>query len=275
VTRVIRGLAVAAFSVLPLRLHAQGECFPPASSNEAKTFAILSVPLAFTGARAPAANPRGWAIGLEVASLPGVDDETARPTYCRPGKGPENTDPIPMVVRPRVAVAVAGFLLEGSWIPPVRVHGVRAGIVGLAVARPFAVTRTVTLGVRLHTVLGGLNAPVTCDASALEDFGSECFGGTLSDDRWNPGVSGVEAVIGTGTSIRPHAGVGYTMLRPRFQVNFTNAAGDTDRRRVEVDLERAAIFAGVSGPVAGLRVTLEAYATVGDAMTARLVVRSP
>ncbi len=268
-----RAFAIAACVLLPLRLDAQGECFPPTSSNEAKTFAILSVPLAFTGARAPAPDPRGWSVGLEVATLPGVDDETARPTFCRPGKGPENTDPIPVVVRPRIALALAGFLVEGSWVPPVRVGGVRASMVGLAVARPFALTRSVVVGIRVHTVLGGLNAPVTCDEDALEQFGSECFGGTLSDDRWNPGVSGVEAVLGLGTTIRPHVGVGYTMLRPRFQVNFTNAAGDVDRRRVEVDLERVAVFAGVTMPVAGMRVTAEGYATLGDAFTARVVVR--
>ena len=266
---VLSGLACVA----PLALSAQGECFPSKTSNEAQTFAILSVPVAFTGARAPAPNPRGWSVGVELASLPPVDEETARPTYCRPGKGPENTAPIPVIVRPRLAIALHGFLLEAGWTPPVNVNHVKSGLVSLALARPFRLDERWTIGVRAHGVLGGIDAPVTCDDDAIEDPASECFLGMRSNDRWNPGVYGVEAVVGAGRHIRPHLGIGYTMLRPRFQVNFTNRFGDTDRRKVEVNLERMAVFGGVSFGLAGLRITAEGYATVGDAITARLVAR--
>ena len=132
---------VVAALTLPAALNAQGDCFPSASSNEAQTFAILTVPLAFTGARAPAVNPRGIAIGIEVASLPTVSRATATPTFCRPGKGPENTNPIPVVVRPRLAGAVRGFLVEIGWIPPVPINGVTANLVGLAIGRPFSLPR--------------------------------------------------------------------------------------------------------------------------------------
>lgn len=266
------GVLLAAM-MAPGTLAAQGECYPSSTSNEAKTFAILSVPVAFTGARSPAPNPKGWALGIEVASLPGVDRETATPTTCRPGKGPENTDPIPVLIRPRLAVAVGGFLLEAGWTPPIRLNGVKSNLVSLAVARPFALTSDLTLGVRAHAVLGSLTAPVTCDDDALLDITSECFGGTRSDDRWQPGVHGVEAVLGVRGRVRPHLGIGYTRLRPRFTVNFTNAVGDTDRRFMAVDLDRVALFAGVSTAVGPLRATAEGYATVGDAITARLVVR--
>lgn len=269
----MRGLCVVGLLLHPALLGAQGLCLPPTSSNEAKTMAILSVPVAFTAARAPAMPQRSWSIGLDVASLPRVDDDIARPTFCRPGKGPENTDPIPVVVRPRVAVALAGFVLEGAWTPPITVGGVRANLFGVAVARPVRLADGVVLGVRAHAVFGGLNAPITCDEDALDDSGSECFRGTLSDDRWNPGVRGIEAVVGVGSRIRPYAGIGYSWLRPRFQVDFTNAVGDRDQRRVEVDLERVALMAGVTAPMAGVEVTAEGYATVGDAVTARLVVR--
>lgn len=270
-----RRLLLIALCAAPAALVAQADCFPSADSHEARTFGILSVPLAFTGARAPG-SPRGMSFGVEVANLPIVDRETARPTTCRPGKGPENTDPIPVVVRPRVTLAAAGFLLEASWIPPVRVSGVRADLVSLAVAHPFALSRGWYLGVRAHAVLGALHAPITCDDDALRDATSECFGGTRSDDRWRPGVYGVEAVVGGGRgTVKPHAGVGYTHLAPRFRVHFTNAQGETDRRRVEVDLDRAALFGGLTVPLGALRLTREAYATLGDAMIGRLVLRVP
>ncbi len=260
----------------PMVLRAQGDCFPGKESNEAKSFAILSVPMAFTGARAPVGKPRGVSIGVEVANLPKVNDATATPTTCRPGKGPENTDPIPVVVRPRLSAVVGGFLLEAAWIPPVRVRGVKANLVSLAIAHPFALSNGWALGLRAEGVLGALHAPIVCDKAAIRDPASECSGGTISDDRWAPGVFGVEAVVGGGKGrVRPHLGVGYSVLRPRFQVDFTNAQGETDRRKVEVNLERASLFGGVTFPVGVLRVTAEGYGTVGDAVVGRLVVRAP
>jgi hypothetical protein len=220
-------------------------CLPAADSHEANTFAILSVPVAITGSRALAAA-HGVSIGVEVASLLTVDADDATPTSCRPGKGPENAHPIAAIVRPRLAVAVHGLVFEASWIPPVTVNEVKANLLGLAIARPFALAPGVYLGLRLHAVFGSLNAPVTCDDAALRDPSSECFGGTRSNDSWQPGVFGAEAVIGAGRGkVRPYAGVGYTMLRPRFQVDFTNAAGSTDNTQVNVNLERVALFGGV------------------------------
>ena len=260
----------------PGSLIAQADCFPGTTSNEARTFAILSVPIAFTGVRAPVGSPRGVSLGVEVANLPAVDRATATPTVCRPGKGPENTNPIPVVVRPRLSAAVHGFLLEASWIPPVRVSGVKANLLSLAIAKPFALATNWALGLRAEGVLGSLRAPIVCDDIAVKDPTSECSGGGVSDDRWQPGVFGVEAVVGGGGGkIRPHFGVGFTYLRPRFQVNFTNAQGQTDSRKVEVDLYRTALFGGVTIPLGALRLTGEAYATLGDALIGRLVLRAP
>jgi hypothetical protein len=267
---------LATWLLTPVILTAQADCFPAKNSNEAKTFAILSVPIAFAGARAPVRSPHGVSFGVEVADLPAVDRATATPTACRPGKGPENTDPIPVVVRPRFSVAAQGFLFEVAWIPPVRVSGVKANLVSLAIARPFALAPHWALGIRAEGVLGALHAPIVCDEEAVKDITSECSGGTGSDDRWQPGVFGVEAVVGGGGgTVRPHLGVGYTHLRPRFQVHFTNAQGETDRRRVAVDLDRAALFGGLTVPLGMLRLTGEAYATLGDAVIGRVVLRAP
>jgi hypothetical protein len=87
-------------------------------------------------------------------------------------------------------------------------------------------------------------------------------------------VYGLELVMArAGGSWRPHAGVGYSLLRPRFQVDFVNAEGVLDQRRVEVDLERMALFAGVTYGSGAWRLTGEGYATVGDRLTGRLVLR--
>ncbi|MGH7524886.1 MAG: hypothetical protein ACREK8_11305 [Gemmatimonadales bacterium] len=263
-------LVLAGAAALP----AQDVCVAPKDSHEANTFATLSVPVAFTGARAPAAA-HGIFLGLEVASLPSVGRANATPTACRPDKGPENTNPIPVLVRPRLALAMHGLVFEVSWIPPVRINEVRANLVGLAIAHPHPLGGGCVLCLRAHATLGSLRAPVTCPDAAIRDVTSQCFGGTRSDDRWQPGVFGAEAVIGAGRSrIRPHFGVGYTWLRPRFEVDFTNAADSTDHRRVEVNLERVALFAGVTMQMGSSTVTAEAYSTPADAVTARVVVRT-
>jgi hypothetical protein len=67
-------------SALAAPLAAQAVCRPSASSNEAKTLAIFSVPLAFGPATAPEILPGLW-VGLEGAYLPKVNPATATPRF--------------------------------------------------------------------------------------------------------------------------------------------------------------------------------------------------
>ncbi len=269
-------LASLALLTAPLSpILAQGICLPGSGSHEALTLAALSVPIAFTAASVPGA-PSGVSVGIEVADLPKVSSTLATPTTCRPDKGPENAHPIAGFVRPRLAIAAAGIVLEVSWVPPVTVHQVHANLFGVAVGRVLPLSSSSSLGLRADAVFGSLHAPVTCDDAALADPGSECYGGVRSDDSWRPGIYGVEASVGRDRSwLRPYAGVGFNLLRPRFQVDFTNAAGETDRTRVEVNMTRVALFAGVSAPFGRLVGTAELYATLSDAVAGRVVLRVP
>jgi hypothetical protein len=253
-------------------------CRPGDDSNEARTLATMAVAMAFTPAEAPAL-PTPWRVelGLELATVPEVDSADAVPTTCRPGKGAENVNLLDVLPRPRVRIGLPGGLaVEGSWIPPVRVHGVQANVLGLALARPMAILgRRAVLSPRAHATVGRVRAPVTCPEAALDDPASECFGGTTSDDRWDPGQLGVDvAVAWGGGRLRPYLGAGWTHLEPTFQVNFTNAAGQLDDTRVRVSLDRVALFAGLTW-AAGSRIALsgEAYAVPADAATLRLAGR--
>ena len=279
---VTRGAAVATAALatllgLPAAAAAQGDCFPGPGSNEARTFASFSVPLAFSSAGAPERSA-GLRFGLETASVSGVDRATATPTICRPGKGPENTNLLPAFPRPRLTVPMPGGLgLELSWIPPVRVGGVRADLFGLAVERSFGRPDGIVLGLRGHATLGSLRAPITCDDAALADPSSECFGGRRSDDRFRPNILGAEARVGFPVAhgrLRPYAGIGYNRLHPRFQVHFVNRDGALDNRRVEVDLDRVTTFGGATWAVSpGLDLSGECYAVPADGVSGRVVVR--
>ncbi len=132
------------------------------------------------------------------------------------------------------------------------------------------------MSLRAHGSFGIIKAPITCNDEALQDATSVCYQGTRSDDSFKPNVIGLEVAVGwrLGRMIRPYLGAGYSHLAPRFQVNFTDQFGDTDRRKVAVDLNRGAIFAGFSwSATTAVELSGELYAVPSDAITGRLVGR--
>ena len=275
----MRGLLILALAAAsPAAAAAQRTCLPGPGSNEAKTLAMFAVPLAFSRGSAPSLFA-GFQAGLELASLPGVDEATATATICEPGKGPENTDLLFALPRPRIGLPLPlGLALQASWVPPVRVKGVKANLLGLSVEKAFGRLDGLVAAIRAHATLGSVSAPVTCDDDALEDPASECFGGSRSDDRLRPNIMGVDVAVGgplLGGRLRPYGGVGFNRLRPRFQVRFTNRLGDLDRTRVEVDLDRLVLFGGATWQATGrVGITTELYGAPADALTARVLVRT-
>ena len=265
-------------SALAAPLAAQSVCLPGASSNEAKTLAIFSVPLAFSPATAPELLP-GLQAGLEGAYLPKVGPATATPTICRPGQGPLNTDLLFALPRPRIGLPMPfGFALQASWIPPVRVAGAKANLFGFSLGKSFGRLDGLVAAIRVHGTFGSIHGPITCDDAALADATSECFRGTRSDDKYSPNIFGTDFSLGwtmAGGRLRPYLGGGYNRLEPRFQVNFTNQFGVLDSTRIEVNLNRGVVFGGATWQLADrLGVTAEVYAVPADAVTARLVVRT-
>jgi len=112
----------------------------------------------------------------------------------------------------------------------------------------------------------------------LADPNSECYQGTLSDDRYQPNIFGLDLATGfslAGGKLSPYLGGGYNRLQPRFQVNFTNSAGETDNRKVIVDLNRAVLFGGMTW-AASRRIHLsgELYGAIGDAVSGRLLAQA-
>jgi hypothetical protein len=240
--------------------------------------ASFGVPLAFSGARAPVPREQwGVELGIEVTYIPKVDDATATPTICRPDKtGPENTDLLFAILRPRVLVSLPGhFTLEGAWVPPIRISDVKANLFGVALSRAIPLRgERMLLALRAHASLGTVEAPITCDDAALADSNSPCYQGTRSNDSFRPNVLGGEATISwsLGHSLRPYLGAGYNHLAPRFRVNYTNRFGNVDRTRVVVDLDRAALFGGATWTASRFMLSGEVYSAPADAVTGRVMV---
>lgn len=268
----------AVASLLMAAAAAAQVCEPGDGSNEAQAMAILSVPLAFAPGAAPVVPGPRVQVGLELATIPNVPDDIATPTICRPGKGPENTNALSGLARPRILVGVGhGIVLEASWIPPIRVSGMKANLFGFAAGWRTPLTQLLTLALRGHTTLGEVRGPITCPEDALADPTSECFQGEESDDQFKPNLVGGDVSVGAslaGGRWRPYGGVGYTHSSPRFQVNFTSSVGAVDTTLVRVELDRVALFGGLTWlPAQGWDVSAEVYSTPADAVTIRVMGR--
>lgn len=236
--------------------------------------------LGLAHARGPAlaaASPGTITAGLELALMPPVSDETATPTACRPGKGPENVNAVPGIGRVRATIVLPGrLMLDASWLPPVKVNGMSGSVVGLALRHGHSLTNTLSLEARAHATFGSVSGSMTCDEERIEDPTSICFDGTLSDDTFEPNIFGGDVTVARrteGSQFSWYGGAGYSRLAPRFQVHFTDAASVLDTTKVEVDLHRVALFAGVVRSLsARWMASAEVYATTADGATVRVML---
>lgn len=271
-----RLMVLSAMIFLPASAGAQVDCtlgHLPKNSHEAKMLANFAVPLAFSPAEAPNLFKQGTVrVSLEASYLPKVDSTTRTPTYCKPNKmHAENTDLLFAFPRPRVyLVGSRGFGVEVSWVPPVRLHGVKANLFSFAVGRAVAISDRAVLNARIHAVVGSIRAPITCDKDAVKDTGNtECFQQPVSDDKYRPNNFGVDGSIGWslgGGRLRPYLGGGYNLLHPRFQVTST-------QQKIEVNLTRAVLFGGATwAPTPAFAISGEVYSAPSDAVTGRVTL---
>lgn len=275
----MRSLSLAVGALLfGAPLMAQGTCSPGSGSHEAELFAHFSVPLAFSSSQAPWIYlPGSTQIAIEGTYLPDASDRIATPTKCRPGKGPENVNLLTAFPRPRVAFALGdGVLMEASWVPPVRINGVKPNLWGLALSRTVPLNnRGAMFSGRAHFSFGSIKAPFVCSEADTKDAGNpDCFGGSESDDKYSPNIFGVELAFGWAWAqgrVRPYVGSGYNIIHPRFQVNRTVAGGATDDQKVKVNLSRWTLFGGFTfQPANNFMLSTEAYTAPSDLITGRV-----
>jgi hypothetical protein len=128
---------------------------------------------------------------------------------------------------------------------------------------------------RAHGTLGQVKGSITCPQHALQQTDSEqaCYGSSPSHDTFKPRMIGVEGIVSTAAwdgRLAFYAGVGENFLRPRFQVGFDNLQGFVDSTVIAVDLNRVAMFAGVSAEVSStVDLSAQAYGVREDGVTFR------
>ncbi len=255
----------------------QTVCRPAASTSEARLLAFYAGPLAFSAT--PVAGRPGRGSVIVAGDLTLIPDP---PASIRASSGacgfakPEHSGLSPVFPRPRIALGLgAGVSVEASWLPPVTVASATPHLGALAVSWQSASTiGGAALQVRAHTTIGGVDGPITCPSSALQQSNPNgtCYGTRASLDTYEPRTTGVEVVAmrASGRWLW-YAGTGANQVGARLRVNFTDGRGFTDRNVVEVSLARAALMGGVAwAPVAGAVVTAQVYAVPSDATTGRV-----
>ncbi len=272
----MRFLGLLLLGTLPAtQLIAQITCRPDPEDNESKLLAFFSAPIAFS----PAGNvtslaPGKLRLGFELTYVPKPSAEISRSQRCFGDKA-EDTHLSPVFPRPRIAIGLpGGFALEATYLPPVTVLDAKPNLGSIALSRLTSIGGAGLL-LRVHATAGKVEGSITCPEEALQmtSVTQPCFGSEKSTDTYKPNMFGAEAAVTFVTSERVtgYAGAGYTSLRPRFQVGFQEGSGAYDNTKIEVDLNRVALFAGGMlrvSPAIGL--LAELYSVPEDVTTFRV-----
>lgn len=273
------GLALAFAALAPL--GASGQCLPPEDSNEARLLAYYEAPIVFSPQLTPGRlRAGGFAIAGDLTYIPKPDPSLQRTGRCFTPKE-ESTQLSPVFPRPRLVVALPfGVTIEGSYLPPLKIAGAQANLLSGSVSLSQGVGSwlggPVTASLRAHGTRGWVRGAITCAKSALQqqEPSDPCYGTRASRDTFRPNAWGVEALLSRtmlSDRVGVYGGAGMNWLRPRFQVGFTDGTGFVDRTRVEVDLTRAALFAGAEWRLRGMvSATAQLYAVPEDVTLFRL-----
>lgn len=265
-------------------LAAQVDCtlgHLPDGSNEAELFRIRGASTVFARDASPMTlREGGLVLALEGTALPSIAPATATATYCRPGKPPEHVDLLPILPRPRAVFGLADDMtIEVSWVPPIRINGVKANLLGIALAR------TVPMGpglisLRANATFGEIRAAITCTKEQIaqnpaDSGASECAGAAKpSDDHFKPNSFGLDLTYGWPVArgrLRPYVGTGVNWLRSRFQVDFTDLTNAHNGQRVEGNYRRLALFGGATWfPSRHVGITGELFTDPGTTWVGRM-----
>lgn len=276
------GVVVIALGTLGRASGVPGECRVPKGSNEAKLLAFYSAPVAFSPAAAPEhARPWTLRLGGEFGSVPDPDSAIQQSSFCFIRKT-EHTRLSSFFVRPRLTFTLPhGFALEVSYLPPVDFRDAEANLASAALSwtkrlRMAQTGNATAVMLRLHGTAGEVKGSITCPQQALQqsDPMQACYGASPSLDTFKPRMLGMEGTVSTAAwdgRVAFYAGAGGNLLRPRFQVGFDNLQGFVDNTVIAVDLNRVAMFAGVTAQVSStVDLSAQAYGVREDGVTFRL-----
>jgi len=251
-----------------------------ATTPEGRLMAFYSSALAFS----PVGLPPAWrkwslSLGIEASYVPPLSESQRTAGFDKP----EATNLAPLFPRPRAMLALpGGFVVEGSWVPPIRMFDVEANLVSVALSRPLTRVRSFEVVPRVSMLGGRVRGPITCNAETADDGGDDlrlyyqsiCHGND-SDDHFEPRHISAEVMVATsmrGGAFRPYLSAGARRERTKFDIGVIRADGsrDLDHPVLELRATRAHFTGGLMWlNTRRLRTAAEAYWAPGSLFTVR------
>lgn len=203
--------------------------------------------------------PRRKFLSIEPAAeldwVPAVSDEDARVGFN--GVKEEDLNKAPIFARPRLTIGLPlDFALTLSYVPPVKLFGVRANLFAFGFERPIWEHRSWSVGLRAYGQIGHIDGAFTCPsgASRYKPGSSRNPAGCQneSDDTAYQNYGGLEASIAYRIDqlkkLTPYLTVSGNYLSTAFQVRaLTN--GFEDRTYQSASTWTFAMSAGVVYPL--------------------------
>lgn len=193
--------------------------------------------------------------GIEVGWIPELSPRQRTVGFS--GTKPEDLNKAPVFFRPRLTVGMpAKFSLTLSYIPPVRVFGLKPHLFTAAVERPLYESDPYTIGLRAYVQIGKTEGAITCssDDVAFPPGHPENLYGCeeKSDDKATQRYAGLELSgawkLERLGGLTPWAAVAGNVLHPAVQVNAL-IYGVEDRTRLESTTVTISASGGVIYPV--------------------------
>ena len=206
----------------------------PFADPEGRLLAFYSASMAFSPA-GMAPDESRLSLSLELSHVPSLNEAQRRPSIDKP----ESTNLAPFFPRPRGALRAGNWIVEASWIPPMRVFDVEANLVSAAIVAPSLRVGAWSIAPRAWGTFGRVKGSMTCSSEAMVGHGSDlelyyatvCHG-RESDDWFEPRMLAGEGVVskslGRGGG-RLYAVLGGRVDRTRFDIGVLTFDGARDQ----------------------------------------------
>ena len=249
------------------------------SDYEGRLMGYYSAGLAFTSISAPRSGLTGWEAGLELAYLPPLSREQRSSGFSKT----ESTNLIAVLPRPRVAVNLPwDTRIEASYVPPLKVFGVKASLLSVALSHPVLERESMHLMARVSGSSSLVKGAITCNKSITEEgagerlfFAKVCHGYESEDEFHAPAIAA--ELLGSGRSygaFLPYIGLGVRSEQDKFNVGVKDLRGNPDPNHpiLEMSVTRPYGMAGATW-AHGARSSLsgELFYAPGSVLTVRFL----
>lgn len=200
-------------------------------------------------------TPGSIEVGAELDWIPQLSSAQQRVGFN--GTKEEDLNKAPIFGRPRVTIGLPWrFALTLSYVPPIRIFGVKPNLFAFALERPLYERDSWIIGMRMYGQIGDVEGAITCpgDVVNFPPGSPENFFGCekKSADRLSQHSAGLELSgsyrIERLRGLTPYIAIAGNFLDTQVRVN-SQTFGILDRTRLEAETWTFSASAGVTYPL--------------------------